>query len=113
MCFLKNAPKILFKWPKNPIVGAAGCGGYINLATNFPVMQTTKIIPFIAVMALCISGTLKESPSGNLLSSTDGSLPAITDASESLPLNTIKLPAGFTISVYAEVDNARSMVLSP
>ena len=28
-------------------------------------------------------------------------------------LDKIKLPAGFTISVYAEVDNARSMCLSP
>jgi glucose/arabinose dehydrogenase len=38
---------------------------------------------------------------------------AITAASAKLPLNTIKLPAGFSISVYAEVDNARSMALSP
>lgn len=29
------------------------------------------------------------------------------------PLDKIKLPAGFKISVYAEVDNARSMALSP
>lgn len=43
----------------------------------------------------------------------DNSSPAITDASANLPLNTIKLPAGFSISVYAEVDNARSMALSP
>lgn len=29
------------------------------------------------------------------------------------PLDKIKMPAGFSISVYAEVNNARSMVLSP
>ncbi len=43
----------------------------------------------------------------------DNSSPAITEASANLPLNTIKLPAGFSISVYAEVENARSMALSP
>lgn len=30
-----------------------------------------------------------------------------------LPLEKIKLPAGFSISVFAEVDNARSMAISP
>ncbi|MEP2671509.1 MAG: sorbosone dehydrogenase family protein [Cyclobacteriaceae bacterium] len=45
---------------------------------------------------------------------TEGnSSPAISDASAQLPLNTIQLPPGFSISVYAEVDNARSMVMSP
>ncbi|HNP07178.1 MAG TPA: sorbosone dehydrogenase family protein [Cyclobacteriaceae bacterium] len=43
----------------------------------------------------------------------DNSSPAITEASAQLPLNTIKLPPGFSISVYAEVDNARSMAMSP
>ncbi len=31
----------------------------------------------------------------------------------SLPLDKIKLPTGFTISVFAEVENARSMAVSP
>lgn len=43
----------------------------------------------------------------------DNSSPAVTEASAQLPLSTIKLPPGFSISVYAEVDNARSMALSP
>jgi glucose/arabinose dehydrogenase len=43
----------------------------------------------------------------------DASMPALTDASAELPLNSIKLPAGFKIAVYAEVDNARQMALSP
>jgi glucose/arabinose dehydrogenase len=33
--------------------------------------------------------------------------------SGSLPLDKIKLPAGFTISVFAEVENARSLAVSP
>ncbi|HTE33683.1 MAG TPA: PQQ-dependent sugar dehydrogenase [Chryseolinea sp.] len=41
------------------------------------------------------------------------SSPAITSYAETLPLNTIKLPPGFKIEVYAEVEDARSMSLSP
>lgn len=37
---------------------------------------------------------------------------AITEASASLPLSTIQLPAGFKIAVFAEVENARSMARS-
>jgi glucose/arabinose dehydrogenase len=45
--------------------------------------------------------------------SVDGSVPAITAKSAVLPLDQIKMPAGFSISVYAEVQGARSMVMSP
>ena len=38
---------------------------------------------------------------------------AITEVSSKLPLDKIKLPAGFRIEVFAEVDNARSLALSP
>lgn len=34
------------------------------------------------------------------------------NANKDLPLERIKLPSGFTISIYAEVPNARSMVMS-
>ncbi|MCU0421102.1 MAG: sorbosone dehydrogenase family protein [Cyclobacteriaceae bacterium] len=34
-------------------------------------------------------------------------------SSESLPLSTLQLPKGFSISVFAEVPNARSLALSP
>lgn len=43
----------------------------------------------------------------------DVSVPALTDSSAQLPLSSIKLPQGFSINVYAEVDNARSLALSP
>lgn len=38
---------------------------------------------------------------------------AITEISSSLPIDRIKLPQGFTISIFAEVENARSMAVSP
>src|ERR1700748_1673341 len=40
-------------------------------------------------------------------------VPAVTQKSKDLPLNSIKLPKGFSIAVYAEVNDARSMALSP
>ena len=43
----------------------------------------------------------------------DGSFPAITEASADLPLDKIKLPEGFSIKVFAEVANARSLAISP
>ena len=46
-------------------------------------------------------------------SQDDGSEAAITEVSSKLPLEKIKLPAGFRIEVFAEVDNARSLALSP
>ena len=45
--------------------------------------------------------------------STPGGDPAITEYAGTLPLDKIKLPAGFKIEVYAEVKNARSMAMSP
>lgn len=54
------------------------------------------------VSVLLLSTTIKK----------DNSSPAITKASDALPLDKIKMPAGFSISVYAEVPGARSMVMS-
>jgi len=54
----------------------------------------------------------KENKPNIVSAEEDGSLPAISDESAALPLNSIKLPSDFTISVFAEVDNARSMALS-
>ena len=42
-----------------------------------------------------------------------GGEPALTDYVKTLPLDKIKLPAGFMIDVYAEVEDARSMAVSP
>src|SRR5437762_7082571 len=43
----------------------------------------------------------------------DGSVVAFTSNSAKLPLDKLKLPTGFSISVFAEVEGARSMVMSP
>jgi glucose/arabinose dehydrogenase len=47
------------------------------------------------------------------IAAADGSLPALTEYAKTLPLDKIKMPAGFSIDVFAEVDNARSLALSP
>ncbi|NOT73662.1 MAG: sorbosone dehydrogenase family protein [Cyclobacteriaceae bacterium] len=78
-------------------------------------MKTTRIIPLIALLALCCNSTPKENTEGTdtPVTTDQGGSPAITDASAALPLNTLKLPEGFKIEIYAEVENARSMVMSP
>jgi glucose/arabinose dehydrogenase len=43
----------------------------------------------------------------------DRSMPAITSASAALPLESIKMPAGFSIAVFAEAEDARSLAISP
>ena len=76
-------------------------------------MVKLKLIPLIAsltgMLFFCGTGhyTAPVSTTG------DGSVPAITNKSAAVPLDKIKLPPGFSISVYAEVENARSMVMSP
>ena len=67
----------------------------------------------VAMLLLCCNNTPRDSKEPESVATADGSLPAITDASSKLPLQLLKLPAGFSISVYAEVENARSMALSP
>src|SRR5882672_9244647 len=75
-----------------------------NLLVNSFKMKTYKTLPFVAVLALCCNNVT--------MVAEDGSVPALTAISAELPLNTIKLPAGFSISIFAEVDNARSLAMS-
>ncbi|MFM9837712.1 MAG: PQQ-dependent sugar dehydrogenase [Cyclobacteriaceae bacterium] len=65
----------------------------------------------LLTIALCCNNSSKEPKIES--TSSDNSFPAITEASAKLPLELIKLPKGFSISVYAEVEDARSMALSP
>ncbi len=77
-------------------------------------MTKVKYIPAFALAAVvlfCNSSTKEVTTKHEPIADT--SLPAITDASASLPLSSIKLPKGFSISVYAEVENARSLAISP
>lgn len=66
-----------------------------------------RIICVLAVI-LIISGCKSSiNPPGNPLKK-------VQDSAEVLPLESIKLPEGFKISIYAsEIDNARSMALAP
>ena len=73
-------------------------------------MSKAKIIPFLLILVLSCNQAPKESQGA---AEVDTSVPAITEVSGKLPMNSIKLPPGFTISVYAEVDNARSLAMSP
>ena len=75
-------------------------------------MRQLIIIPVIALLAFGFTNSVTEEGVVAKVSE-DGSVPALTEASEALPLNTIKMPKGFSISVFAEVDNARSMAISP
>ena len=77
---------------------------------NIMVMSRIKFTVLISLGLLACgnSATTEHEVPGS-----DGSTRALTQASEKLPLNSIKLPAGFSISVYAEVEDARSMALSP
>lgn len=74
-----------------------------------------KAIPlFSLVLSITLlSGCGKSGSNQDDQSGEDTSVPAITGYATSLPLDEIKLPAGFSIDVYAEVENARSMVMSP
>jgi len=69
-------------------------------------MKTLKSAIFISLVVFAC---------GNSGNNTHVSVvgPAITEYSQSLPLNTIKLPQGFKLEVFAEVPDARSMSVSP
>ncbi len=76
--------------------------------------MTLKAIHFagLFVFLFCCNSAPKENNT-NTESTTDTAVPALSEASAKLPLNLIQLPPGFSISVYAEVEDARSMALSP
>ena len=76
-------------------------------------MRRLIIVPVIALLAFYGFTNSVTEEDFEVKVSEDGSVPALTHVSEALPLNTIKMPKGFSISVFAEVDNARSMAISP
>lgn len=78
-------------------------------------MRISKFVFPVALLMVallqCNSGSkpaVVELPVGD-----DGSVEALTEYSKTLPLEKIKMPAGFKIDVFAEVENARSMAMSP
>ena len=74
-------------------------------------MKIAKMLSILLLLAFCCNHAPKEKVTAS--TADDGSFAAITDASAALPLNTIKLPPGFSIAIYAEVEDARSMAISP
>jgi len=72
-----------------------------------------KTIRFGALISFGLLACGNSGTTENAVHDADNSLPAITEASAALPLNSIKLPEGFRIDVFAEVEDARSMALSP
>lgn len=73
--------------------------------------KATFVYGVIIVLLQCSGSSRHENASATPV--TDGSVPALTEYSSTLPLDKIKLPAGFKIEVYAEVENARSLTMSP
>lgn len=69
------------------------------------------LIPAAALVGFFLPGNIKGNLTG--IKMTGSWIPAVSISSTSLPLDKIKLPTGFSISVYAEVQGARSMVMSP
>lgn len=81
-------------------------------------LSTMKKLGFFVIQVIVLLGC--QPPKGGentaALATTvdvDAGMPAITEASAQLPLQSIQLPPGFAISVFAEVDNARSLAMSP
>lgn len=75
--------------------------------TKYPLLFVLSFV----VLILFFNGL--EIPTITSSVSLDASVPAITKTSAELPLSSLKLPKGFSISIYAEVENARSMAISP
>ncbi|MBX2954695.1 MAG: sorbosone dehydrogenase family protein [Cyclobacteriaceae bacterium] len=78
-------------------------------------MRIAKFVFPVALLAVallqCNSGS--KPAVFELAVGEDGSVEALTEYSKTLPLEKIKMPAGFKIDVFAEVENARSMTMSP
>ncbi len=78
-------------------------------------MNMLKYIPVVILVSFlcCNNAGSKNDSSSSPDPSIEGEMPAITEYSKTLPLEKIKLPQGFKIEIFAEVDNARQMALSP
>src|SRR5688500_3637744 len=71
-----------------------------------------KTLNFSLAVVLVCNCAITSDP-WNHRAGRDNPMPAITIASAELPLEAIKLPSGFSITVFAEAEDARSMAMSP
>lgn len=76
-------------------------------------MQARSLLYALGILLLNCSTGNRETLEDPVKPSEDGSVPALTAYHQSLPLDKIKMPAGFVIEVFAEVENARSLTISP
>lgn len=80
---------------------------------SFSISDSKKIVPALVLLAGLLSITACNNNSSNATKETT----VVSQNTDSLfkkyDLDKIKLPGGFTIDVYAEVPNARSMCISP
>lgn len=76
-------------------------------------MQRVHRFILLVMTALLGCGTSNHDGKTPASSNPDGSEQAVTSYAATLPLDQIKLPPGFKISVFAEVKNARSLAISP
>lgn len=72
-------------------------------------MNRAKIVPLLLLSVICCN----QAPKEQAATEADGSSAAVTEASAQLPLSSIKMPTGFSIAIYGEVEDARSMAISP
>lgn len=72
-----------------------------------PGYMKSATIPLLLFMMAAYTGCSNAQPNGSTVKSMDN------DLFKKYNLDKIKLPQGFKINVYAEVDNARSLCLSP
>ncbi len=76
-------------------------------------MRFHRILPVVFLASLFQCGNQNNSEESASTPAADGGEAAITEASRDLPLDRIKLPEGFRIEIFAEVNNARSLAISP
>lgn len=77
------------------------------------LLHKLRLIVLLVLAGCGNAGTDTDNKQSTDSTSTTGGQPAISGSSASLPLDKIKLPPGFQINIFAEVDNARSLVVSP
>ncbi|MEO6820531.1 MAG: PQQ-dependent sugar dehydrogenase [Ginsengibacter sp.] len=81
----------------------------MNIAKSLPATCFLFLIAFISCNNANTPSVATTNPSDSSIHKNDPSDPLFTK----YKLDKIKLPAGFKIEVYAEIENARSMTVSP
>lgn len=70
-----------------------------------------KISALVLVCLVCCQNKPQDTVSPTTINTISSAEPAITPYSKTLPLEKVKMPVGFSIAVFAEVNNARSLAM--